>query len=96
MCFLDIVTFWYDGVKTVDFGYPGQRVGNGVTALLGLAREGKLLIWRLGWGTGLPHWLHRLAWVPICCYIVILGRFMGDLGYQNIEILVALASLNHG
>ena len=34
MCFLDIVTFWYDGVKMVDFGYPGQRVGNAVTALL--------------------------------------------------------------
>ena len=96
MCFLDIVTFWYDDVKMVDLGYPRQRRGNQVTALLGLAREGKLLIWRLGWGTGLPHWLHRLAWVPLCCYIVILGRFMGDLGYQNIEILVALASLNHG
>ena len=96
MCFLDVVTFWYDYVNMVDFRYPGQRRGNQVTALLGLAREGKLLIWRLGWGTGLPHWLHRLAWVPLCCYIVILGRFMGDLGYQNIEILVALASLNHG
>ena len=96
MCFLDIVTFWYDGVKMIVFGNPGQTRENDVTALLGLAREGKLLIWRLGWGTGLPHWLHRLAWVPLCCYIVILGRFMGDLGYQNIEILVALASLNHG
>ena len=96
MCFLDIVTFWYDGVKIVDFGYPGQTRGNGVTALWDLAREGKLLIWRLGWGTGLPHWLHRLAWVPLCCYIVILGGFMDDLGYQNIETLVALASLNHG
>ena len=42
------------------------------------------------------HIGYRLAWVPLCCYIVILGRFMGDLGYQNIEILVALASLNHG
>ena len=96
MCFLDIVTFWYDGMKMVDFGGRCQTRGKGLTALLGLAREGKLLIWRLGWGTGLPHWLHRLAWVPLCCYIVILGRFMGDLGYQNIEILVALASLNHG
>ena len=96
MCFLDIVTFWYDGVKMVDFGVCPQGWGNQVTALLGLAREGNLLIWRLGWVTGLPHWLHRLAWVPLCCYIVILGRFMGDLGYQNIEILVALASLNHG
>ena len=54
MCCLDIVTFWYDGVKIVDFGYPGQVRENGVTALLGLAREGNLLIWRLGWGTGLP------------------------------------------
>ena len=54
MCFLDIVTFWYDGVKIVDFGYPRQRRENHVTALLGLAREGNLLIWRLGWGTGLP------------------------------------------
>ena len=80
MCFLDIVTFWYDGVKMVDFRYPRQTRENDVTALLGLAREGKLLIWRLGWGTGLPHWLHRLAWVPLCCYIVILGRFMGDWG----------------
>ena len=91
-----MLTFWWDGVKMVDFGYPGQTRGNQVTALLGLARKGKLLIRRLGWGTGLPHWLHRLAWVPLCCYIVILGRFMGDLGYQNIEIVVALASLNHG
>ena len=95
MCFLDIVTLWYDGVKMVDFGYPRQTRGNQVTVPFGLAREGKLLIGRLGWGTGLPHWLHRLAWVPLCCYIVILGRFMGDLGYQNIEMLVALASLNH-
>ena len=96
MCCLDIVTFWYDGVKMVDFGYPGQVRENGVTALLGLAREGNLLIWRLGRGTGLPHWLHRLAWGPLCCYIVILGRFMGDLGYQNIEILVSWPRLKHG
>ena len=54
MCFLDVVTFWYDGVKIVDFGVSLQGWGNGVTALLGLAREGNLLIWRLGWGTGLP------------------------------------------
>ena len=90
------MTIWYDGVKMVDFGYPRQTKESHLTALLGLAREGNLLIWRLGWATGLPHRLHRLAWVPLCCYIVILGRFMGDLGYQNIEILVALASLNHG
>ena len=96
MGFLDIVTFWYDGVKMVDFGGRCQRLVNQPVVPEALAREGKLLIWRLGWGTGLPHWLHRLAWVPLCCYIVILGRFMGDLGYQNIEILVALASLNHG
>ena len=96
MRFLDIMAFWYDGVKIVDFGYPGQVRENHVTALLGVAREGKLLIWRLGWDTGLPHQLHRLAWVPLCCYIVLLARFMRDLGYQNIEILVALASLNHG
>ena len=24
MCFLDIVTFWYDGVKIVDFEVPSQ------------------------------------------------------------------------
>ena len=96
MCFLDVVTFLYDGVKMVNFGYPRQRGERQPLRRDGLAREGKLLIWRLGWGTGLPHWLHRLAWVPLCCYIVILGRFMGDLGYQIIEILVALASLNHG
>ena len=96
MCFLDIVTFWYDGVKMVDFGGPCQRLVNQPVVVEALAREGKLLIWRLGWGTGLPHWLHRLAWVALCCYIVILGRFMGDLGYQNIEILVALATLKEG
>ena len=96
MRFLDIVTFWYDGVKMVDFGEPCQRLVNQPARPEGLAREGKLLIWRLGWGTGLPHWLHQLAWVSLCCYIVILDGFMGDLGYQNIEILVALASLNHG
>ena len=96
MCFLDIVTFWYDGVKMVDFGYPRQRGESQPLRRDGLAREGKLLIGRLGWGTGLPHWLHRLAWVPLCCYIVLLARFMGDLGYQKIEILAALAPLNHG
>ena len=91
-----MVTFWYDGVKIVDFGVSLQGWENDVTALLGLAREGNLLIWRLGWASGLPHWLHRLAWVPLCCYIVLLARFMGDLGYQNIKIFVALAPLNHG
>ena len=28
------MTFWYDGVKIVDFGHPRQRRENGVTALL--------------------------------------------------------------
>ena len=83
-----MVTFWYDGVKMVDFGVSLQGWEKGFTALLGLAREGKLLIWRLGRATGLPHWLHRLAWVPLGCYIGAQGGFIRDSGYQNIDILV--------
>ena len=77
MFFLDVVTFWYDGVKMVDLGYLGQTRENHVTALLGLAREGKLLIWRLGWGTGLPHWLHQLAWVWLGGNLGVLGGVIG-------------------
>ena len=77
MCFLDIVTFWYDGVKMVDFGVPSQPREYQPVGVEGLAREGKLLIWRLGWGTGLLHWLHRLACVP-------LGRFWGSQSTEGI------------
>ena len=77
MCFLDIVTFWYDGVKMVDFGYPGQRGERQPLGRDGLAREGKLLIWRLGWGTGLPHWLHQLAWVWLGGDLGVLGGVIG-------------------
>ena len=59
MRFLDIVTFWYDGVKMVDFGYPGQRRGNQPARPDGLARGEELHIWWLGWSTRLVYWWLR-------------------------------------
>ena len=76
MCFLDIVTFWYDGVKMVDFGYPRQRLEREPLRRDGLAREGNLLIWRLGWATG----LYRLAWARLGGDLGVLGGVIGDLG----------------
>ena len=49
--------------------------------------------WRAAW---LPCRLHRPAWVPLGCSIGALGGFMRDSGYQNIDILVALALRKHG
>ena len=50
------MTFWYDGVKMVDFGYPGQRRGTGVTALLASRAEVNYLFGglagALGWHVG--------------------------------------------
>ena len=47
------MTFWYDGVKIVDFGYPGQRVGNAVTALLASRAKVNYLFGGLA---GAPGW----------------------------------------
>ena len=96
MCFLDIVTFWYDGVKMVDFGVPCQTRGNQPVIPEGLAREGNLLIWRPGWATGLACRLYRLAWVWLGGDLGILGGVIGDSGLENIDILVSWPRLNHG
>ena len=48
------------------------------------------------WAAWLPCRLYRPAWVPLGCSIGALGGFMRDSGYQNIDILVALALRKHG
>ena len=36
----------------------------------------------------LPYWLYRLAWVLLGRYLGVPGGFIGDSGYQNIDIFV--------
>ena len=46
----------------------------------GLAREGNLLIWWLGWATGRACRLYRLAWVWLGGDLAVLGGVIGDSG----------------
>ena len=80
----------------VDFGYPGQTREREPLRRQGLAREGNLLIWRLGWATGLACRLYRLAWVWLGGDLGVLGGVIGDSGLENIDILVSWPRLNHG
>ncbi len=66
--------------------------------LEGLSREGNLPYWLLGTSFAailailgialLPYWLYRLAWVLLGRYLGVPGGFIGDSGYQNIDIFV--------
>ena len=48
-----MLTFWWDGVKMVDFGYPGQKRETQPVRRDGLARaKGSLPNWWLGWPLG--------------------------------------------
>ena len=49
-------------------------------AVEGLAREGNLPIWRLGWATGLVCRLYRLAWVRLGGDLGVLGGVIGEVG----------------
>ena len=61
----------------------------------GLARERNLDI-LMPWVRTLTYWYVDMSdWVPLGCYIGALGGFIGESGYQNIDILMVLAALNH-
>ena len=79
----------------VDFVPPSRKGENQPLVPDGLAREGNLDI-LISWGRTLTYWYVAMSdWVPLGCYIGALGGFIGDSGYQNIDILMVLASLNH-
>ena len=61
-----------------------------------LAREGNLLLRRLGWATGPACRLYRLAWVRLGGDLGVLGGVIGDSGLENIDILVSWPRLKHG
>ena len=80
----------------VDYGCSRQTRETHFAALLGLACEGNLDIF-MSWGRTLTYWyLDISTWMPLGCHIGVLGGFIDDLGYQNVDILMSLACLNHG
>ena len=93
-----MLTFWCNGVKIVDFGYPGQLRETQPVILDGLARK---VIYLIGGLAG--HWEGNLvAWLATGKVIYLIGSLagqltccIGDSGCQKIDILMPFVSPNH-